>query len=100
MDMKKFHLSLVLTNQCNLNCVYCYESHKTKKSMDIQLAKNIIAEYLNGEDYDEVEIDFSGESLSWSLLSLREVCEWVWSRQWKNKYIFSLQRTVYWYTGR
>ena len=86
--MKKFHLSLVLTNQCNLNCVYCYESHKTKKSMDIQLAKNIIAEYLNGEDYDEVEIDFFGGEPFLEFAVIREVCEWVWSRQWKNKYIF------------
>ena len=68
--------------------------------MDIQLAKNIIAEYLNGEDYDEVEIDFSGESLSWSLLSSERCVNGYGVGNGKTNTSFSLQRTVYWYTGR
>lgn len=31
--MKK-QVTLVLTEQCNLNCVYCYENHKSTKAMD------------------------------------------------------------------
>ena len=88
MHTKKFHLSLILTNQCNLSCIYCYENNKTKKSMDVNVCKDIIAKYLNMPDYDEVEIDFFGGEPFLEFTTIKTVCEWVWSNQWRNKYIF------------
>lgn len=88
MNQKKFHLSLILTNQCNLNCIYCYENNKVKKSMSFQIAKNIISKYLNCEQYDEVEIDFFGGEPFLEFNLIKKICEWVWSQKWKNKYIF------------
>jgi len=55
MDTRKFHLSIVLTNQCNLNCVYCYESHKTYSRIEVHKVKEIIAEYLNNIMYPKIE---------------------------------------------
>ena len=88
MEKRKFHLSIVLTNQCNLNCVYCYESHKTQRRIDVQVVKDIIAEYLNCTEYDEVEIDFFGGEPFLEFDTIKAVCEWVWSKEWRNKYIF------------
>ena len=88
MRTKKFHLSLILTNQCNLSCVYCYESNKTKKRMDVNVCKDIIAKHLNMTEYDEVEIDFFGGEPFLEFPTIKEVCEWVWSNNWRNKYVF------------
>lgn len=43
----------VVTENCNLACTYCYEKHKTSKVMDIQTAKKVIDQLLNGsaDDY-------------------------------------------------
>lgn len=88
MQARKFHLSIVLTNQCNLNCVYCYESHKAKHHIEEKKVKDIITEYLNSPLYEEVEIDFFGGEPFLEFDTIKNVCEWVWTRQWKNKYIF------------
>ncbi len=83
----KYHLSIVLTNQCNLNCVYCYEHHKHKGVIPIGRVKEIITEYLNSH-YEEVEIDFFGGEPFLEFETIRNVCEWVWSKEWKAKYVF------------
>ncbi len=88
MNVKKFHLSLVMTNKCNLNCIYCYENNKSNNKLSVERCKEIIAEYLNKEEYDEVEIDFFGGEPFLEFETIKEVCEWVWSNEWKNKYIF------------
>ena len=88
MNIRKFHLSIVLTNQCNLNCVYCYESHKKRQHIQPERVKTIISEYLNSPHYDEVEIDFFGGEPFLEFQTIKETCEWVWSQRWKNKYIF------------
>ena len=88
MKINKFHLSLILTNQCNLSCIYCYENNKSTKRMDVNVCKRIITEHLNSTDYDEVEIDFFGGEPFLEFETIKEVCEWVWSNNWRNKYIF------------
>lgn len=88
METKKFHLSIVLTNQCNLNCIYCYENHKTHKRIDVQVVKDIVSQYLNCPEYNDVEIDFFGGEPLLEFDTIKSVCEWVWSKEWRNKYIF------------
>lgn len=39
--------TLVLTQSCNLNCVYCYEKFKTAKSMDVNTAKRCLREQID-----------------------------------------------------
>ena len=51
MNIKKFHLSIIVTNQCNLNCKYCYENNKSPQRINIDTAKNIISKYLNSDKY-------------------------------------------------
>lgn len=34
---------LMITHACNLNCSYCYESHKRNAYMTVELAKEIIS---------------------------------------------------------
>ncbi len=84
---KKYHLSIIVTNQCNLNCVYCYEHSKFPKSIGIEKAKEIISYYLNS-NYEEVEIDFFGGEPFLEFNKIKDICEWTWLKKWKAKYIF------------
>lgn len=87
-NKKKFVLSLILTNKYNLDCIYCYEHHKHKSSLNIEIAKRIVSKHLNDKNYDEVEIDLFGGEPFIEFETIQELCEWVWARKWRNKYIF------------
>ena len=56
-------LMLILTENCNLNCVYCYEHHKTLDDMPFETAKKAIdAEFHDLDQYEHGEIElFGGE---------------------------------------
>lgn len=54
-------VTLTITEDCNLNCVYCYEKHKRIKAMDFETAKKILDYELNVDDgFEHVLIDFFG----------------------------------------
>src|SRR3990167_5569392 len=58
-------LRIELTNVCNFNCVYCAEQYLTrgKGFMDVNLAKNIIAEISETHISDVLGLQFMGEGL-------------------------------------
>lgn len=85
---RKFHLSLILTHRCNLQCVYCYEHTKSAKIMPVSIAKTIVEKHLNDRNYEEVEIDLFGGEPFIAFDTIRELCEWTWAKQWRNKYVF------------
>ena len=86
--VKKHHLSLILTHACNLKCVYCYENTKNNSYMLASTSKKIIENHLNNCHYDEVEIELFGGEPFLKFDVIKEICEWTWEKQWRNKYIF------------
>ena len=72
---------LMVTHACNLNCSYCYESHKKNAYMDINLAKEIIlkeAQFVKDSDqFDELEIDFMGGEPFMNFPLIKEIVEWL-----------------------
>lgn len=87
-EKRPYNLSFIVTHECNLRCVYCYESNRDNAQLDADQVKRIISEYLNNEKYGSVQIDFFGGEPWLKFDLIKEVCEWVWERQWKNKYLF------------
>lgn len=83
-----FSLSFVITHECNLNCVYCYEKNRDKQQPDVDNIKHIISEYLNNPQLKEVYIDFFGGEPWLKFNMIKEICEWTWSKKWINKYLF------------
>lgn len=75
--------TLVVTHQCNLNCVYCYEAHKSNKSMPLEVAKKVVASEFDfvarSEQFQELVIDFLGGEPLIQFDLLKEVAEWIWS---------------------
>ena len=72
---------LIVTHACNLNCSYCYETHKQNAYMDLNLAKDIIsreAQFVKESDiFDELEIDFMGGEPFMNFSMIKEVVEWL-----------------------
>ena len=61
--MKRRSIMLIITQRCNLSCVYCYEHNKTSAQMSFATAKAIIDKELVDED-TRYSIDlFGGEPL-------------------------------------
>ena len=58
---KVYTLQLIITENCNLRCSYCFEINKVSLQMPISLAKEILERELSGPtDFDKYEIDLAG----------------------------------------
>lgn len=77
--------TLMITYQCNLNCVYCYEHFKSDKRMSFDLAKSIIEKEMSfvreSPDYDELEIDFMGGEPFLEFPLIKQITEWLASEK-------------------
>lgn len=72
---------LMVTHACNLNCSYCYETHKRNAYMDVNLAKEIIlreAQFVKeSNQFDELEIDFMGGEPFMNFPLIKGIVEWL-----------------------
>ena len=88
-EQKSKNITLVLTHQCNLDCVYCYEHHKNSCTMSAELAKEIVDRELTMNDGVEmVEFDFFGGEPLLEFETVREVVEYTTAREYDKDYIF------------
>lgn len=85
---KRQVLVLVMTEQCNLRCSYCYESKTPNKLMPSETAQNAIIEAFDNPDFDELEINFFGGEPLLAFDAISVICEWVWSNPWPKPYVF------------
>jgi uncharacterized protein len=74
---------LIVTHQCNLNCIYCYESYKSNKSMPIEVAMQVVESEFEfaarSNQFHELAIDFLGGEPLIQFDLIREIAEWIWS---------------------
>lgn len=72
---------LMVTHACNLNCSYCYETHKNSAYMTIDLAKEIITKeaemVASSEKFDELQVDFMGGEPMMNFVLIKEIVEWL-----------------------
>jgi|GEM_PF-366933 len=72
---------LIITHACNLNCSYCYESHKSNKRMDVAVAKEIILSEIElvrtSDIYRKLEVHFIGGEPFMNFPLIKEVVEWL-----------------------
>lgn len=54
------NIRLHLTDECNLNCKYCFETKKNKKSMDLKTAKKAVDFLIRHSPHNEVKVIFFG----------------------------------------
>jgi len=91
-ELKRKIVMLTLTENCNLSCVYCFEKAKTKKVMNIQVAKDALThEFNNSTDFDEIEIDLFGGEPTLCMDLIKELVEWTYIQGFTKPYIFFLE---------
>ena len=80
------HISLLITYQCNLRCIYCYERHKSGKTMDVDDAKRYLLAEMDQiakeGRYGEIELSFMGGEPLLAFDSIKNIAEWWWQQQW------------------
>lgn len=84
-------VTLMLTHQCNLNCVYCYEKNKdSKKVMTIDTMKEIITKSFDSykDKCDEIVFDFMGGEPILEFENIKKIAEWTWKKKWPLPYLF------------
>lgn len=79
-------ITLLLTNSCNLNCVYCYERFKKSNSMTFETAKKAILEEFQGNQFKVFNIEFMGGEPLLEFNLVRQISEWLWSQDFEQKY--------------
>ncbi len=79
---------ITITEKCNLKCIYCYEKDKDTRFLPAEKIKSIIKDaFADSEDWDELEFDFHGGEIALAFTTLKEACEWLWSRPWPKPYL-------------
>lgn len=83
---------LMVTHACNLNCSYCYESHKNNAYMSFEMAKDIIlreADFVSQSDrFDEIQVDFMGGEPLMNFPLIKQIVEWL--KKWRHRYPLDL----------
>ena len=71
-------VTLTLTQACNLDCIYCYENHKSTQMMSLETAKRIVDDELLVEDgYEEVEFDLFGGEPFLNFELIKEITDYI-----------------------
>ena len=71
-------VTITLTNNCNLSCSYCYEHHKSKKTISFDIAKEIIDAELSGINPDEkIEFDLFGGEPFLEFDLIKQITEYI-----------------------
>lgn len=90
---RRLSLSLIVSDRCNISCVYCYEkkSERKKGDMKISTAKEAITHYIEREDgFKNASIEFFGGEPLLAFPLIKEIVQWSLTRKWKKKIFFSL----------
>ena len=81
---------LVVTEACNLQCVYCYEKTKTTRTMPESLIRDIIVRHMSQERFSNISFDFFGGEPLLQFDTIQSVVNWFHTRTWKKGHRFTL----------
>ena len=80
-DARRRSCMLLVTHSCNLNCSYCYESHKDDQMMSQATARGIVQKELEmirgNPDFDELLVDFMGGEPLLNFPLIKGIVEWL-----------------------
>lgn len=83
------YVTFIVTQNCNLQCTYCYEHNKTKQSFNVALAKKIIQKELSIKDnYTEICFDFFGGEPFLEFEKIREIVDFFKTKKFDKKVYF------------
>lgn len=78
---------LIITNQCNLRCVYCYEENKSCKTMSFETAKEIIVKEMYAQNkFDMICVDFMGGEPFLQFQLMKDILQFLKDNSWSKKW--------------
>lgn len=82
---------ICVTHRCNLNCIYCYESRKNTRRLDLEVGKKIINEIVKTcpEDVGGIEFSLIGGEPLLEFDLIIELIKYTDSLNINKKYVFS-----------
>jgi sulfatase maturation enzyme AslB (radical SAM superfamily) len=81
MNGKRKTIVIQVTENCNLNCIYCYQNEKRKKSIGNEKLLQIVLDSFDlNNGFDEIEFDFIGGEPMLCFTQIQETCEFVWNK--------------------
>lgn len=88
--MPRFSPTICLTHDCNLNCVYCYQTHDSNMRMTFATAKTCIDWIFSNvpDDMCSIEIGFIGGEPLLEFDLIKRIVEYTNSRVQTENYIF------------
>ena len=86
----RFSPSLCVTHDCNLACVYCYQTHDSHNKMSFDTAKQVIDWIFANKPYDMdgIEVSFIGGEPLLEFDLVKNVYEYTHSKYKNEDYIF------------
>jgi radical SAM protein with 4Fe4S-binding SPASM domain len=82
---------MLVTEDCNLHCRYCFEEEKSPRSMNEELMKEIILRHIREKnDFSGVVFDMSGGEPLLVFNRIRRVIEWFHQHRWEKGHVFSI----------
>ena len=82
-------VTLTLTNRCNLNCAYCYESGKNNNSMSFDIAKTIIDSETSQQDDSMIIFELFGGEPFLEFNLIKEIYGYIETKNLKNWLMFA-----------
>lgn len=82
------NVMMIVSNECPLECVYCYETEKNTDHMNFETMKKIIDTEMEVDDgYDEIVFDMFGGEPFTNFEVIKKGYEYLHSKNWRKKYI-------------
>lgn len=86
-DQKK--IMILLTEACNLNCIYCYEHYKNPRKMDFSVAKKILDDFFaTTKSGDTVLIEVFGGEVFLNFELVKQIDDYVVNKYSDRKIFF------------
>lgn len=76
---KSREIFIMVTNACNLQCTYCYETVKNEQVISVEKAKDILRNELSKiAPSDQFYVIFHGGEPFLAFNAMKEISEWLW----------------------
>ena len=80
-------ISIETNQKCNLNCIYCYEQMRSEGTLNIDRIKRVLSKELSTKTEQGTIIDFHGGEPFLIFQTIKELCEWLWSKNLQEHFI-------------
>lgn len=85
---KTRYVQIVISEKCNLKCIYCYEKAKDLRLLSEDKIKAIVKDtFENSDGFEAIEFNFHGGEVALFFDEIKNICEWIWAQIWEKPYI-------------